>query len=39
MSRGCNGVDRVNGSIVNDPGSAGVWLRLKDQARTVPGKE
>lgn len=39
MSRGCNRVDRVNGSILNDTGSAGVWLRLKDQARTVLGKE
>lgn len=39
VSRVCDGVDRVNGSILNDTGSAGVWLRLKDQARTVLGKE
>lgn len=39
VSRGCDGVDRVNSSILNDTVSAGVWLRLKDQARTVLGKE
>lgn len=40
MSRVCDGVDRVNRrSILNDTGSAGVWLRLKDQARTILSKE
>lgn len=35
MSRGGNGVDRVNGSILKATSSAGVWLRLKDP----PGKD